>query len=140
MKIEGPAVRLAALIGADDIRRHKPLYPEIVHRAPWPPGEVRPHPAGLAGAPVRRGIEGFGAASGIPATRPLSLSEDLPVAVIIVDGDDRISGLLPEVDVTEGLVILGPVEAIRYRACVTASPRQRSARARARSVAGQDAA
>ena len=52
----------------------------------------------------------------IHTTRLLSLSEDLPVAVIIVDQEDRIRGFLPKLDelVTEGLVIIDPVEVIRY--------------------------
>jgi uncharacterized protein len=107
MKIEGPAVRLTIFIGEDDIWHHKPLYHEIVHRA---------HAAGLAGASVLRGIEGYGASSRIHTTRLLSLSEDLPVAVIIVDQQDRIRDFLPQVDelVAEGLVIIDPVEVIRY--------------------------
>jgi PII-like signaling protein len=107
MKIEGPAVRLTVFVGEDDIWHHKPLYHEIVHRA---------HLAGLAGASVMRGIEGFGASSRVHTTRLLSLSADLPVAVIIVDQQDRIREFLPQLDelVTEGLVIIDPVEVIRY--------------------------
>ncbi|MGA5299552.1 DUF190 domain-containing protein [Nucisporomicrobium flavum] len=107
MKIEGPAVRLTVFIGEDDTWHHRPLYHEIVHRA---------HAAGLAGASVLRGIEGYGASSRIHTTRLLSLSEDLPVAVIIVDREDRIRAFLPQLDelVGEGLVILDPVEVIRY--------------------------
>jgi PII-like signaling protein len=107
MKLEGPAVRLTIFIGEDDCWHHKPLYHEIVHRA---------HQAGLAGASVLRGIEGFGASSRIHTTRLLSLTEDLPLAVIIVDREDRVRGFLPQLDelVTEGLVIIDPVEVIRY--------------------------
>jgi len=107
MKIEGPAARLTIFVGEDDTWHHKPLYHEIVHRA---------HRGGLAGASVLRGIEGFGASSRIHTTRLLSLSEGLPVAVIIVDQQDRIRAFLPELDelVTEGLVIIDPVEVIRY--------------------------
>jgi PII-like signaling protein len=107
MKIEGPAVRLTVFIGEDDTWHHRPLYHEIVHRA---------HAAGLAGASVLRGIEGYGASSRIHTTRLLSLSEDLPVAVIIVDREDRIRAFLPQLDelVGEGLVILDPVVVIRY--------------------------
>jgi len=107
MKIEGPAVRLTIFLGEDDTWHHKPLYHEIVSRA---------HHAGLAGASVLRGIEGYGAGSRIHTSRLLSLTEDLPLAVIIVDQEDRIRAFLPQLDelVTEGLVILDPVEVIRY--------------------------
>jgi len=107
MKIEGPAVRLTVFLGEDDTWHHKPLYHEIVSRA---------HHAGLAGASVLRGIEGYGASSRIHTSRLLSLSEDLPLAVIIVDQEDRIRAFLPQLDelVAEGLVILDPVEVIRY--------------------------
>jgi len=107
MKIEGPAVRLTVFVGEDDRWHHRPLYTEIVHRA---------HNAGLAGAPVLRGIEGYGASSRIHTSRLLSLSSDLPVAVVIVDAEDKVRAFLPELDdlVTEGLVILDPVEVIRY--------------------------
>jgi uncharacterized protein len=107
VKIEGPAVRLTIFVGEDDVWHHKPLYHEIVHRA---------HGAGLAGASVLRGIEGYGASSRVHTTRLLSLSQDLPIAIVIVDQDDRIRAFLPQLDdlVTEGLVILDPVEVIRY--------------------------
>jgi PII-like signaling protein len=100
-------MRLTIFVGQDDTWHHKPLHTEIVHRA---------HKAGLAGATVVRGVEGFGASSIIHTTRLLSMSEDLPVAVIIVDAEERIRAFLPELDelVTEGLVIMDPVEVIRY--------------------------
>jgi uncharacterized protein len=107
MTITGPALRLSVFIGESDQWHHHPLYTEVVHRA---------HAAGLAGASVLRGIEGFGKSHHIHTTRILSLSEDLPVAVIIVDEEDKIRAFLPQLEelITQGLVILDPVEVFRY--------------------------
>lgn len=107
MTLSGPARRLTILIGEDDTHYGKPLYTEIVHRA---------HAAGLAGASVFRGIEGYGASNHIHTTRILSLSDDLPVAVIIVDSAAKVDAFLPEVEelVAEGLVMVDDVTVVRY--------------------------
>lgn len=104
-RLTGPAVRLTVLIGEHDTWHHKPLYSEIVHRA---------HAAGLAGASVFRGIEGFGVSSVVHTARLLSLSEDLPVAVVVVDTEDRVRAFLPQLDelVAEGLVTLDACEVV----------------------------
>ncbi|MGX1128606.1 PII-like signaling protein [Streptomyces glaucescens] len=102
----GPALRLTVLVGEQDTWHHRPVYSEIVHRA---------HAAGLAGASVFRGIEGFGASSVVHTSRLLSLSEDLPVAVVIVDTEERVRAFLPDLDelVTDGLVTLDACEVVR---------------------------
>jgi hypothetical protein len=98
---------VTAFVDDNDTWHHKPLYTEIVHRA---------HEAGLAGASVFHGVEGFGASSLIHTTRLLSLTENLPVAVIIVDTPENVRAFLPQLDelVTEGLVTVDEVEVIRY--------------------------
>ncbi|MEQ7127573.1 DUF190 domain-containing protein [Actinopolymorpha sp. B11F2] len=107
MKLEGQALRLTIFVGDTDQWHHRPLYHEIIHRA---------HKAGLAGATALRGIEGYGASNHIHTTRILSLSEDLPLVIVIVDDPDRIRAFLPQLDelIGEGLVIVEPVEVIRY--------------------------
>lgn len=107
MRLTGRAMRLTIFVDVDDIWHHKPLYHEIVHRA---------HEAGLAGATVLRGIEGFGATSAIHTSRLLSLAEDLPAVIIIVDAEPKIREFLPQLDdlVQEGMVILDEVDVIRY--------------------------
>lgn len=105
MALEGPATRLTVLVSESDRWQHHPLYTEIVHRA---------HQAGLAGATVLRGIEGFGGSSRIHTTRILSLTEDLPCAVVIVDSDERVRAFLPQVQeiVDGGVVTVEPVEVV----------------------------
>lgn len=107
MKLEGTQRRLTIFIGESDRHGHTPLATEIVQRA---------HKAGLAGASVFRGIEGYGASNHIHTTRMLSLSDDLPIAVIIVDTDERIQAFLPALDelITEGLVVIEDVEVLKY--------------------------
>ena len=103
----GPATRLTVLIKEDDHWHHRPLYTEIVHRA---------HAAGLAGASVFRGLEGYGRSQHIHTSRILSLAEELPCSVVIVDSDEKIRAFLPELEelVTEGLVMVDAVEVVRY--------------------------
>jgi PII-like signaling protein len=107
VKLEGAAVRLTIFIGESDRWHHRPLFTEIVHRA---------HAAGLAGASVLRGVEGYGASSRIHTARLLSLSEDLPIVIVIVDAEEKVRAFLPELEelVAEGLVMIDPVEVIRY--------------------------
>lgn len=104
MTLQGTAARLTVLVNESDQAHHHPVYTEIVHRA---------HRAGLAGASVFHGIEGFGRSQHIHTTRLLSLSQDLPVAVVIVDAEERVRAFLPELDDIDGLVLLEPVEVVR---------------------------
>ncbi len=107
MPLSGTALRMTVFISENDQFHHRPLYTEIVHRA---------HAAGLAGASVLRGCEGFGASSRIHTTRLLSLNESLPVLIIIIDRPERIRAFLPQVEelVTKGLITLDEVEVVRY--------------------------
>jgi len=106
--LRGPATRLTIYVGESDTWHHKPLYTELVHRA---------HAAGLAGASVFRGIEGFGSSNTVHTSRLLSLSEDLPVAVVVIDTPERIESFLPSVTevVGEGLVTLDEVSVVVHR-------------------------
>jgi uncharacterized protein len=105
--LPGPATRLTIIVKESDQWHHRPLYTEIVHRA---------HQAGLAGASVFRGIEGYGRSQHIHTSRILSLSENLPCSIVIIDTDEAVRAFLPQLDelVTEGLVTLDEVEVVRY--------------------------
>lgn len=101
------ALRLTVVVGESDRWHHRPLHTEIVHRA---------HRAGLAGASVFRGVEGFGSGALIHTDRLLSLSEDLPVAVVIVDAEERVRAFVAELGelVPDGLVMLDACERVRF--------------------------
>ncbi|SFL22244.1 DUF190 domain-containing protein [Geodermatophilus ruber] len=107
MWLDGAARRLTIFVDEGGKAPHsmKPLYTEVVHRA---------HEAGLAGASVFHGIEGYGASRHVHLNRVLSWSADLPVAIVIVDVPEKIDGFLPVVKslVTDGLVTIDDLRAI----------------------------
>ena len=107
MRSQGRAQRLTIFIGESDRYQHHALSTEIVRRA---------QAAGLAGCSVFHGVEGFGASRHLHTSRLLSLSEDLPVAIVIGDERERISSFLPQLDelISEGLVLTDDVDVVRY--------------------------
>jgi hypothetical protein len=111
MKLEGEGKLLRIFLGESDKADGKPLYEMLVLRA---------KEAGLAGATVLRGVEGFGAASRIHTARILRLSEDLPIVVEIVDSEEKIKAFMSVVDDlfersgSGGMVTLERAEIIRY--------------------------
>jgi PII-like signaling protein len=100
------ALRLIILLGEDDQWQHRPLYDEIIRRA---------NAAGLAGASVFRGVEGYGAHHHIHTTRILSLSEDTPVVIMIVDREPLIRDFVASLQELriEGTIALDRVEVVR---------------------------
>lgn len=108
-KLEGTGLLVRIYLGESDRWHGRPLYQAIVERL---------RERGLAGATVLRGIEGFGAKQRLHSTRILSLSEDLPILIEVVDREDRIRAVLPVLDemVGGGLVTLERVEVVAYRA------------------------
>lgn len=107
MRLQGQARRLTIFIGESDHYHHHSLAAEVVDRA---------RQAGLAGCSVFRGTAGFGATGHVHSARLLSLSEDLPVAIVIIDSTERIDAFVPQLDelISGGLVTVEDVEVIRY--------------------------
>ncbi len=64
-----------------------------------------------------RGMAGFGASARLHTDRVLRLSTDLPVIVEVVEEEDRIQEVLPELEVMigDGLVTLEKARVILYR-------------------------
>ena len=108
MRIEGPALLVRIYIGEADHPYGKPLYQAVV-------AFLRER--GIAGATVFRGIEGFGANARLHTSRLLRLYEDLPILIEVVDQEDRIRQILPDLDemVGDGLITLERIEVLAYR-------------------------
>ena len=108
MKIPQEGCLLRVFIGESDKCHGAPLYEAIVLKA----REMH-----LAGATVLRGPMGFGASSRVHTAKILQLSNDLPIAIEIVDGEDKLNAFLPVLDqmMGGGLVTLEKIKVIRYR-------------------------
>ena len=72
---------------------------------------------GFAGATVLRGIAGFGASARVHTDRILRLSMDLPIVVEVVETEEKIQEVLPELDAMIGgaLITLERARVILYR-------------------------
>jgi len=107
MQIDGDAKRLTIFVGEQDTYRHHSVVTEIVHRA---------HAAGLAGVTVFRGVEGFGKTNHLHTTRILSLSDDLPMSVVIIDEAAKLEAFAEGIAelVGGGLMVLEDVTVLRY--------------------------
>jgi uncharacterized protein len=107
MQMSEQAILLRIFIGESDNYEGRPLYEAIVLKA----REMQ-----LAGATVLRASMGYGRSSRLHTAKILRLSEDLPLVVEIVDGEDRINAFLPELEeiMGSGLVTLEKVTVIQY--------------------------
>lgn len=105
MKVE-EALLLRLFFGEGDKHEGKPLYRHIVELC----RERR-----IAGATVFRGMLGYGKSSVIHGGGILRLSSDLPIVVEVIDREDKIKEILPELSslVKGGIITLERVRVIR---------------------------
>jgi uncharacterized protein len=116
MDLPRDAMLLRVFLGEDGKFEGGPLYEAIVLKA---------REAKLAGATVVRGPMGFGHSSHLRTTKVLSLSEDLPLIIEIVDTEDNIKAFLPALDAmmaAGGLVTLEKVQILQYGSAVKYAP------------------
>ena len=107
MELPQNGILLRIFIGETDTYHGKPSFEQIVLKA----RELH-----LAGTTVIRGIMGFGANSRIHTTKLLTLSEDMPIIIEIVDTEEKIDSIMPFLDdvVQEGLITRERVNVIKY--------------------------
>ncbi|MGB9873640.1 MAG: DUF190 domain-containing protein [Hydrogenobacter sp.] len=101
------ALLVRIFFGEDDKYEGKPLYKYIVELC---------RSKKIAGATVFRGILGYGKSSVIHKASPLKLSSDLPIVVEIIDCEENLRDVLPEIAklVSNGLITLEKVKILRY--------------------------
>src|SRR5437762_585574 len=110
-RFEGERTLMRIFIGESDKYHGKPLYEALLEKL---------RAKGLAGATVLRGVAGFGASSVMHTDKVLRLSLDLPLIIEIVETEETIQSILPDLDemIGGGLVTLERARVILYRAAV----------------------
>jgi hypothetical protein len=107
-RFKGERTLMRVFIGESDKYQGKPLYEALLERL---------RARGLAGATVLRGVAGFGASSKVHTDKVLRLSLDLPIIVEVVETEEAIQSVLPDLDdmIGGGLITLERARVIMYR-------------------------
>jgi PII-like signaling protein len=107
-RFKGERTLMRIFIGESDKYQGKPLYDALVERL---------RAKGLAGATVLRGVAGFGASSTVHTDKILRLSLDLPIIIEVVETEEAIQKVLPDLDemIGGGLITLERARVIMYR-------------------------
>ena len=107
IKQEFKAKLVRIYLNEGDKRHGTPLYEAIVAKC---------MELGIAGATVYRGSEGFGLSAQIHHSSLWPFSQDAPVMVTIIDREEHITRLLPQLDemLVEALIAISDVEVVSY--------------------------
>jgi len=105
--LTGERTLMRIFIGESDRWHHQPLHQALVDLF---------RREGFAGATVLRGVSGFGASSVLHTDHLLSLSQDLPLVIEVVDSEEKFEAIMPDLDemLQGGLVTLEKVRVLRY--------------------------
>lgn len=108
-KLSGENVLMRIFIGEDARYEHQPLYEALL---------VLLRREGVAGATVLRGLCGFGASRVWHSQKLLDLSADLPLVIEVVDTQEKIDAVMPQIDamMAGGMITLEKVTVRRYTA------------------------
>jgi uncharacterized protein len=99
---------LLAIFDARDEWHGRPLHEALVR-------VLEEH--GIAGATVLSGVAGYGAHRGVHGKGLIGLPHDKPTAVIVIDSEAKLRGVLPTIRpmIVEGIVTLSDTEVIPLR-------------------------
>ncbi len=106
-KLVGEQQLMRIFIGESDRHGQRPLYEALVELL---------RKEGFAGATVLRGICGFGANRAYHTQKLLDLSADMPIIIEVVDSQEKINTIMPQIDAMMGggMITLEKATVIRY--------------------------
>ena len=106
-KLIGEQQLMRIFIGEADRHGHRPLYDVLVELL---------RSDGFAGATVLRGVCGFGANRVYHTQKLLDLSADMPMVIEVVDSQEKITAIMPQIDAMMGggMITLEKATVIRY--------------------------
>jgi PII-like signaling protein len=106
-KLDGEQVLMRIFFGESDRWEHKPLHAALLDLF---------RSRGLAGATVLRGVASFGADSVVHTANILRLSADLPLVIEVIDSQEHLDAVLPDVDkmMRGGLITMEKVRVLKY--------------------------
>ena len=106
-RLDGEQVLMRIFIGESDRWARRPLHAALLELF---------RSRGLAGATVLHGVAGFGAGSVVHTANILRLSAGLPLVIEVVDSQEQVDSVLPDVDrmMQGGLVTLEKVRVLKY--------------------------
>jgi uncharacterized protein len=107
-RFKGERTLMRIFIGESDKAAGRPLYEALVEMF---------RARGLAGATVLRAVAGFGSSSRVHTDSILRLSLDLPIVVEVVETEEKLKEVLPDLDrmIQGGLITMERVRVILYR-------------------------
>ncbi len=107
-QFRGQRTLMRVFIGESDKYHGRPLYEALLERF---------RTKGLAGATVLRGVAGFGASSKLHTDKILRLSIDLPIIIEVVETEEAVQAILPDLSemIGGGLITLEKANVILYR-------------------------
>lgn len=106
-RLDGEQCLMRIFIGEADRFQNRPLYKALL--------EIF-RQEGFAGATVLKGVAGFGPKSILHTDRLLRLSQDLPLVIEVVDNEEKINAIMPQLDhmLQGGMITLEKARVIRY--------------------------
>jgi uncharacterized protein len=112
-RFQGERTLMRIFIGESDRCEHgahrgKPLHEALLNLF---------RERGFAGATVTRAVAGFGANAVVHTEKVLRMSLDLPLIVEVVEAEEKLNAVLPELDamIGGGLITMERVRVILYR-------------------------